>query len=265
MKFQSINWFDFDKLKERIAGSNSFKHFYVDNFLEEEFAHRIHDSFPSYVEAVRIGTSFSAVNENKKTQISDFHEYPPAIYELYQVLTDDKFVSMVSNLFGIENLIADPSMLGGGIHETNSGGHLDVHVDFNYNKKLNLHRRINLIIYFNHDWHISYGGNIDLWDVEVKNCIDSYAPIFNRVIGFETNDVSWHGVTTLSCPPDRTRKSFAIYYYTKEAPIGWDGTTHSTIFKARPNEYWKRYIAMPFERMIWLSRVYLKRLLNIVQ
>jgi hypothetical protein len=43
------------------------------------------------------------------------------------------------------------------------------------------------------------------------------------------------------------RKSFAAYYYTKEAPAHWTGVSHSTIFKARPEEKVKGIILMPAE------------------
>jgi len=46
------------------------------------------------------------------------------------------------------------------------------------------------------------------------------------------------------------RKSFAAYYYTKEAPEGWSGQHHDTIFKARPNEWMRRHILMPTERAV---------------
>jgi hypothetical protein len=262
MKIRLINELDFDALKVNVKNAPSFQHFYLDNFLEEDFANKVHDSYPSYREAQQLGTSFSAVNEKKKTQISDSKKYPPAIHKLHEILAADEFVNMVSELFDIKNLIADPTMMGGGIHETNSGGHLDVHVDFNYNEDLGLHRRVNLLIFFNKDWHEDYGGYLDFWDIEVKNCLGSYAPIFNRVAGFTTNEISWHGVTPLTCPADRVRKSFAVYYYTKEAPAGWDGVKHSTIFKARPSEYWKGGIAMPIEKIMWATRGWIKKILT---
>jgi hypothetical protein len=43
------------------------------------------------------------------------------------------------------------------------------------------------------------------------------------------------------------RRSFAVYYYTKEAPEHWNATVHSTIFKARPDEWMKGNLAMPIE------------------
>lgn len=250
MKLPLLNELDIDALKDKTQNAPSFPHFCIDNFLEETFANAVHDSFPSSAEAQNLGKSFHAVNEKGKIQITDAAKFPPAIYKLHEVMASKAVVNMMSDIIGIKNLIADPNLMGGGIHETNSGGHLDVHVDFNYNEELDLHRRANILIYFNKDWREDYGGHLDLWDKDVTNCLDKYAPVFNRAAGFATNSISWHGVTPLKCPPDRMRKSFAVYYYTKEAPPDWDGIKHSTIFKARPTEYWKGNIAMPAENLV---------------
>jgi hypothetical protein len=53
----------------------------------------------------------------------------------------------------------------------------------------------------------------------------------------------------VKCPSDIARKSFAAYYYTKEPPPGWDGTKHSTIFKARPDEKLRGALWMPLESL----------------
>lgn len=258
MKLPLLNELDLDSLKVNVQNAPSFPHFCIDNFLEESFANEIHDSFPSYSEAEKVGKLYSTVNEKKKIQIADPKQYAPAIFRLHEILASRDFIGMMSEMIGISNLIADPNMGGGGIHETNSGGHLDVHVDFNYNKELDMHRRVNILIYFNKDWREEYGGYLDLWDKDVKNRLAYFAPIFNRAAGFATSDISWHGVTPLTCPADRMRKSFAAYYYTKEAPPGWDGVKHSTIFKARPTEYWKGNIAMPAEQFSDATRDFIR-------
>jgi hypothetical protein len=70
----------------------------------------------------------------------------------------------------------------------------------------------------------------------------------NRCVLFATSYVSFHGVEPVTCPEGRQRFSFAAYYYTKEAPARWDGTTHTTIFKARPQERLRAHILMPLEK-----------------
>lgn len=63
-----------------------------------------------------------------------------------------------------------------------------------------------------------------------------------------TCGTSYHGVKSLVYPQYVTRKSFAAYYSTKEAPVGWTGEKHSTLFKARPDEWAKDNVLMPLEK-----------------
>jgi Rps23 Pro-64 3,4-dihydroxylase Tpa1-like proline 4-hydroxylase len=247
----TLNDIDFDALKQQMLHAPGFPHFCIDNFLDEAFANEVHDAFPTYGEA---GKTFDAVNEKRKTQVTDSKKFPPPILRLHELLASDEFVSKVSRMSGIDNLVADPGLFGGGIHETNHGGHLDVHVDFNFNEELGLYRRLNILIYFNKNWKEEHGGYLDLWDEDVKNCLGRFAPTFNRAAGFATSGSSWHGVTPVTCPPAEMRKSFAVYYYTKEPPPGWDGVKKSTVFRARPDEYWKGAVAMPTENILRATR-----------
>jgi Rps23 Pro-64 3,4-dihydroxylase Tpa1-like proline 4-hydroxylase len=245
-----INPFDHEALKQKIKHAEPFPHFCIDNFLNEEFANELYNAFPSFQDAQKIGKEFSAVNEQKKIQITDASKFPPAIAKLNQLLASPEFLDMMSDLMGIPNLIADAELIGGGIHETNAGGRLDVHVDFNYIENKKWHRRLNILIYFNKDWKEEYGGYLDIWDKDVKKCYGSFAPAFNRAVAFATSEISFHGVRPLTCPPEIMRKSFAAYYYTKEAPDGWSGKNHSTIFKARPNEWLRGHVFMPAESVV---------------
>lgn len=242
-----FNDIDFDALRDQMRHAPGFPHFCVDNFLDATFADAVHTAFPTYREAERVGFTFDAVNEKRKTQITDASLFPPAILRLHQALASDAFVAQMSHISGIPDLQADPSLSGGGIHETNHGGRLDVHVDFNFNEELGLYRRLNVLIYFNKDWPDAYGGCLDLWDEDVQHCVGRVAPLFNRAAGFATSHLSWHGVTPVTCPPGNMRKSFAVYYYSPEPPPGWDGVKRSTVFRPRPDEFWRGTVAMPAE------------------
>jgi Rps23 Pro-64 3,4-dihydroxylase Tpa1-like proline 4-hydroxylase len=239
-----------ERINQQSVQNDPFPHFSFDNFLDQDFANEIYDAFPSYEEALKIGHQFKAVNEKFKIQITDSKKFPKPILELHNLLSSDAFVAKVGHMLNIPNLLADPDLQGGGIHETNSGGHLDVHIDFNYVRQKAWHRRVNILIYFNKNWKEEYGGYFDIWDKEVKNRKGYFAPAFNQACGFATGEYSWHGVTPVTCPADMMRRSFAVYYYTKEAPEGWDGVEHSTIFKARPDEWMKGNVAMPVENLV---------------
>ncbi|GAB6139453.1 hypothetical protein JCM14076_01820 [Methylosoma difficile] len=247
-KLDLINPIDRDALKASILASAPYPNFHIDNFLKEDFAEAVFQAFPSFEDAQKIGRGYHKVNEKLKVQITNSELFPDPIKKLHELLASPEFLALIGDLMSIPNLLADPDLIGGGIHETNSGGHLDVHVDFNYLKDKQWHRRLNILIYFNKDWKDEYGGFFELWDKDVKKCHGSYAPIFNRVFVFETSEISFHGVTPVTCPPDIMRKSFAAYYYTAEAPAHWDGQHHSTIFKPRPDEWLKGNVLMPYEK-----------------
>jgi Rps23 Pro-64 3,4-dihydroxylase Tpa1-like proline 4-hydroxylase len=260
-----INPFDRSELKQRIKDARPFPHFCIDNFLNEEFANEIFLAFPSFEQAKKAGKEFDAVNEKRKIQITDAAKFAEPIAKLNRLLASPYFTEMMSDLMDVPHLIADADLIGGGIHETNSGGRLDVHVDFNYIESKKWHRRLNLLIYFNKDWKEEYGGNLDIWDKDVAQCYGSFAPIFNRACGFATSEISFHGVTPLTCPPDVMRKSFATYYYTKEAPSNWTGAVHSTIFKARPDEWIRGHVLMPAEHSAALAKRGLRRLKQVAK
>src|SRR5688572_391297 len=243
-----INPIDREALRRQFQSAEPFPFFKIDNFLREDFANEVLASFPSYEQAREVGKSFKGVNEKGKVQVTDAATFAEPVQRLNEALASQEFLDLLSYVTGMPNLLADDQLVGGGIHQTGPRGHLDVHVDFNYIKERDLHRRLNILIYFNKDWQPDWGGNIELWDNDVKNCVQSFSPIFNRCVVFETNEISFHGVSAVKCPPDRARKSFAAYYYTKEAPAHWTGKYHDTIFKARPDEKLKGRVLMPLEK-----------------
>lgn len=243
-----VNPFDKELVKKQVKEAQPFPHFYLDNFLNETFAEEVYNAFPAFEDARQIGREYNKVNEKLKIQVTDSALFPDPFKKLDNLLSSPEFLALMSELMGIPDLLADPDLFGGGIHETNSGGHLDVHVDFNYLKAKHWHRRLNILIYFNKDWKEEYGGYFDIWDKDVKKCYGTFAPIFNRVFVFATSEISFHGVTPVTCPPDVFRKSFAAYYYTEKAPEHWSGQHHSTIFKPRPDEWLKGNVLMPYEQ-----------------
>ncbi|MDC0429246.1 2OG-Fe(II) oxygenase [Phycisphaerales bacterium] len=254
--------FDSAAMASRYQNAMPVPHICLDNFLSPAFAREVELGFPSFAEAKELGVGFKAINEKGKIQITDAAKFQPAVKKLHHLLASPEFLSSLEELTGIPNLLADPEMVGGGIHETGPRGHLDVHVDFNYIEKRQLHRRLNVLIYFNDSWDESWGGNFELWDESVENCMASFSPIFNRMCMFNTNEISYHGVTAVKCPSTRSRKSFAAYYYTREAPEGWDGSSHTTIFKPRPAEKFKGGVLMPAQSIVAKSKAAVKRIIG---
>src|SRR5206468_2179145 len=94
---------------------------------------------------------------------------------------------------GIPGLMPDPYFEGGGLHETKRGGHLGIHADFNIHSQLKVERRLNLLIYLNENWDKTFGGELELWNKDMKECAVRVAPIFGRAVIFNTDLDSFHG------------------------------------------------------------------------
>lgn len=240
---------DLPRLRREWLAAQPFPHIKIEPFLVPEAATAIAGAFPSFDEARKLGNEFKFVNEIGKIQVTDSARFPDPIKQLDRLLASPSFLAQLSQITGVENLIADPTLAGGGMHMTGPQGRLDVHVDFNVEPKQRWHRRLNLLLYFNPDWRPEWHGAVELWDRDVKRRHHAYAPLLNRCVIFETSQISYHGVEQVDCPPGTARKSFATYYYTKEPPPDWRGVAHSTIFRARPDEKLKGYVLMPAERV----------------
>ncbi len=145
-----------------------------------------------------------------------------------------RFVEFVSKLIGVDELIADPSLEGGGLHQSTAGGYLNIHADFTvhpHNRKWQ--RRANLLLYLNDDWKPEYGGDLELWSSDMKRCVEKVSPVANRVLLFTTDGTSFHGhPEPMRCPPGLARRSLALYYFTvEENPV-----VRSTEYRARPGD-----------------------------
>jgi Rps23 Pro-64 3,4-dihydroxylase Tpa1-like proline 4-hydroxylase len=240
---------DRDRLRHEFRTSQPFPLLSIDEFLEPEFAREIAGSYPSFEEAERVGHEFKFVNEQRKVQITDRTKFPSPVARLTEALASPAFLEDLSYITGIPNLLADPKLQGGGMHLTGPGGRLDVHVDFNFLESDSWYRRLNILIYLNEEWNAEWGGELELWDKNVQRRHHVFQPKLNRMVLFETSEISYHGVRPLTCPPDVVRCSYAAYFYTKEQPPGYSGRSHSTLFRARPDELFRGYVLMPAEKV----------------
>ncbi len=218
------------ELREKYNTAFPFPHIVIDDFMPVAALEPCIEYFPK--EDDPDSKSFDREQERFKTGFNPDY-LGSEIRSLFQCLNSRAFLTFLENLTGIKGLVPDPYFLGGGFHKIKTGGHLSVHADFNHHEKLNLERRINVLIYLNKDWKDEYGGQIELWDRQMKECVVSKVPEFNRCVIFNTSSDSYHGnPQPVNHPDDIPRRSIALYYYTAT----WDGTRrdHTTQFKVRP-------------------------------
>lgn len=138
----------------------------------------------------------------------------PHTINLIDQLNSAPFLAFLNHLTGIKDLVADHELAGAGLHQIARDGYLAIHADFN--KAHHRDRRLNLLVYLNKDWQDEWGGHFEMWNADLTRRVQSVLPIFNRVVIFNTDETSYHGhPQPLRCPPERSRKSIALYYYTR--------------------------------------------------
>jgi Rps23 Pro-64 3,4-dihydroxylase Tpa1-like proline 4-hydroxylase len=214
------------------SSAEPFPHAVIDDLLPAEVLERVLDEFPGPDHP--IWRKFEH-EHSKKLALLDETRMPPFTRDLLYQLNGGTFIRFLERLTGIHGLVPDPHFEGGGLHQIQRGGRLEVHADFNWHQLLRLDRRLNMLVYLNKDWQDSYGGYLELWDREMTRCVERIAPLYNRCVVFSTTDFSHHGHPhPLACPPGMTRKSLALYYYTNGRPDEERSDPHSTLYQKRP-------------------------------
>lgn len=223
-----------EQLAESFQHARPFPHIVVDGIFPEELLDAILAEYPEPEDGP--WESFDSAAE-LKLALADTENMGPATRHLLAELNGQVFVDFLERLTGIAGLIPDPHYDGGGLHQIRRDGFLKVHADFNRHTRLPLDRRLNVLLYLNHDWPEEFGGHLELWDKSMTQCAERVLPAFNRMVVFATTDFAYHGhPDPLTCPQNRARRSMALYYYTNGRPASEVSYTHTTVFRARPDE-----------------------------
>lgn len=222
------------ELRASYASAEPFAHTVIDDLFPEELLDAILSEFPRADEID--WQRFQNANEKKFALKSEVQLGNVSRHFIWE-LNSQVFIAFLQMLTGIEGLVPDPHLLGGGLHQIERGGLLKIHADFNHHQQLGLQRRLNLLIYLNRGWREEYGGHLELWDRNMQRCMKRILPVFNRAVLFSTTDFAFHGhPEPLACPEGWSRKSVAMYYYTNGRPKEEMSAEHSTLFQARPGE-----------------------------
>ena len=212
--------------------ADPFPHTVVDDFLDAGLLRHVTAEF-----AAMDRSDWRKSNNANERKLSkeDPRTFGPFTTKVISALNSGPFLEFLERLTGINGLIADPYLRGGGLHEIEAGGKLGVHADFNLYERLKVYRRLNLLVYLNSDWQDAWGGELELWTSDGKTKVKGVAPVFNRAVIFDTSNKSYHGHPhPLGCPEGESRKSIALYYYTTDYPYQEDLAPHSTLFVATP-------------------------------
>ena len=142
------NYINLDSMKNIEANSYNesfpFPHAVIDNFVRDDIAESIYNNFPSINDDIW----FEYNNPlEKKFLADDIRKFPDILASTIHVLQSQNFLAELEQISGIQNLMSDPYLHGGGLHLITKGDKLGMHLDYSIHPKLKLARRMNLIIY----------------------------------------------------------------------------------------------------------------------
>lgn len=243
-----IKDFDLTQAREQYINAQPFPNIVFNNLVDADLLQSVVDEFPD-LENAEPNSRVKYWNPLEMKHItSGPKNIGPRTQHLIDYLNSQEWLDKLQILTGIqEPLIADPLLMGGGLHSSPQGGLLKLHIDFNKHYGTGYDRRVNLLLYLNKDWHEDWGGNIELWSSEINEegkheagmRMVSESPTFNKMVIFNTTETSWHGLPDpIQCPADRKRMSLALYYYTNGRPQHEIGEKHNSVWLARnhPND-----------------------------
>jgi hypothetical protein len=224
-----------EDLRREFVSNLPFRHVVMEPFLDPDFCGELIANFPPFHSGHSINERGEA---GRKAVFANLRALGPAYSRFDRLMRDREFLSVIGQITEVSPLIYDPEYIGGGTHENLDGQDLDAHVDFNYHPRGPLHRRLNLIVFLNPEWDKAWGGCLELlrdpWargEDERKTII----PAANRAVIFETTESSWHGFPRIQLPPHKqvSRRSIAVYFYTKHRPDASTAPSHGTIYYQR--------------------------------
>lgn len=200
---------------ELFAKADPFPHVVIDNILDEQLIESVLQEYPGHDDPMWQRYDDKDIQVKVRTNWKSEADIPCDTREVVRTLNSGRFLRALSMLTGINNLISDPYLTGGGESSVYRGGILDIHCDGNWHDAMAVHRRLNIILYLNKDWQESWGGQLEFWDRKMQRCVTKISPTYNRLTIFQTNDYSFHGhPQPLNCPSDESRKTLILYYYT---------------------------------------------------
>lgn len=220
--------------KERAlyAQATPFPHLVLKNAGEPTAIRACAKAFPRFEDSRWFTYPTADRSQQNKQVMWDITRMPPQVVRVISELNSEPFVQFLETLTGISNLVPDPSLYGGGMHQTRHNGRLDIHVDHDFNPNLQLFRRVSVLLYLS-PWRSEYGGNLELWEGyrdeedHLVRCARSIMPSFNTMVIFTNSETSYHGHPgRVRGPLGLIRKSLAVYYCSAEKHPSYSDTEH---------------------------------------
>lgn len=216
------------ELGEKFANNSPVPHLVLENLFSPKLLELMYKDFDDL--KWTNWRHYDNTNELKRGSMPNTR-FGSATQLYFNTIYSGAFLNFLANVTGIQGLITDPEFHGGGLHDIPTGGKFGMHVDFNQHPITKLANRLVLITYLNKDWLPSYGGALELWDIDEQKCKAEVVPAFGRTIIFYQSSRSLHGhPKPVDAPNGRSRRSAAAYYYSNGRADEDSSVFHTTLF-----------------------------------
>ncbi|MEP7295468.1 MAG: 2OG-Fe(II) oxygenase [Burkholderiales bacterium] len=174
----------------------------------------------------------------------------PASEIYFGIVNAGWFLDLISTITDLEDLLPDPKLLGGGLHETRAGGKFGFHRDFDRHAHNGLTNKMVLMTYLNRGWDPAWGAALELWDSDANASVRSIPPAFGTTVILLHGPKSFHGhPEPMAAPAGQTRRSVAVYYYQNPTAVQMRVKRVSSVFlvahRSKPLRYAVRRLLPP--------------------
>ncbi len=214
-----------ESLQTDYSSNLPYPHIVIDNFLSGGDANNLSSVYPEpsspiWLSPYRSEHQYGKIGTGSSAKFKLLDDY---LYFSLLEFNSSNFLNFLECITKIKGLLPDPYFRGGGLQQILEGGILDIHTDFNEYRKLKIYRRLNVLLYLTKEWEPGNGGELELWDSSPPEgkCTKKIAPLFNRMVIFETNKNTFHGHPSEWISKKATRRSIALYYYTSYKKEGY--------------------------------------------
>ncbi|TVP62596.1 MAG: 2OG-Fe(II) oxygenase [Nodularia sp. (in: Bacteria)] len=219
--------FKFD-LQQEFATDNRINTCYLDDLLNVDDVIKIYNAFPDKKYLLQL----KDLREYKYVGIQ-LNKFNPILEEIVYAFQDARVVQLIAEITGFEQLMPDEYLYAGGVSLMEHGCFLNPHLDNSHDKDMINYRVLNLLYYVTPSWLETYGGNLELWDQDLKHPCRTIHSKFNRLVIMVTNKTSLHSVSPINHHGQRCCVS---NYYFSPKPADKQNYYHVTSFRGRPEQ-----------------------------
>ena len=204
----------------------------IDNFLNDTTLKMIHEEWPQLSDQ-KWHRGHEMIDGEKNILEQGMMSYNTkdmrgTLHDFLEYIHSDEFTDKISNITKIDGLVSDYHMRWSGLRTMLKDGFQAIHSDARVNPDSGLRKELTCLIYFNENWKPEDEGYFEVWNDDMTECTNSFAPLNNRLLIFHNSDKSYHGVTKVNSE----RKSIT-WSVLKRGEVG---NRSKALFVSRPQD-----------------------------